>query len=69
MKQATEFKVEGMTCGGCVASVKRALDAAGVQAEVSLQAGTATVREPVDPDVVREAVEGAGFDYGGPVSR
>lgn len=55
-----------MTCGGCVASVTRVLQALpGVQrAEVTLEQGQASIE--YDPDQVgpadfRRAIEGAGF--------
>jgi copper chaperone len=58
--------VEGMTCGGCVKSVTRALSQVeGVEAvEVTLQPGRAVVK--ISPKVTRErlvqAIEDAGFD-------
>jgi copper chaperone CopZ len=46
------FVLEGMTCNGCVASVKRVLDRLpGVEA-LEVQIGRATVR--MDPDLVSE---------------
>jgi copper chaperone len=66
MEKNTELKIDGMTCGGCVASVKRVLEALpGVQAaEVSLASGTASVRhdDTVDPERLKSAVEEAGFE-------
>lgn len=66
MEQLT-LKVGGMTCQGCVRSVKQVLEAQpGVEAaEVSLEQGQARVR--FDPsrasvDQLRSAVEDAGFD-------
>jgi len=61
------FKVEGMSCGGCVASVERAVKAvAGVSAvEVRLADAEATVVfEPQQATVaaIRAAIEAAGFD-------
>ena len=61
------FKVEGMSCGGCVASVERAVKAvAGVSAvEVRLAEAEATVVfEPQQATVaaIRAAIEAAGFD-------
>ena len=43
--QTQQLKVTGMTCGGCVGKVTRALnDVAGVRhAKVSLPAGEATI--------------------------
>ena len=65
--EKTRIKVEGMTCGGCVASVKRALQRIdGVSnVEVSLDQAQASV--DYDPVLVNEsqlrtAIEDAGFD-------
>ena len=59
--------IKGMTCGGCVASVQRALKQLdGVEkVDVSLQQQQATVNyapEQVDPTRLRSAIEGAGFE-------
>ncbi len=61
--------VSGMTCGGCVASVRRVLSAEpGVaEAEVSLQPGEARVRyDPAatTPRALRAAIEAAGYTAG-----
>jgi copper chaperone len=58
------YKVGGMTCGGCTASVTRALERAfpGASVAVSLDEGTATVRGEHDETAAREAIEEAGFD-------
>lgn len=58
--------IEGMTCGGCVASVRRVLGALpGVtEAEVSLERAQARVGfDParVSPEALREAIRGAGY--------
>ena len=58
------FGIEGMTCGGCVASVTRALDRTpGVTVEQLTLDGPAVVRlsDGADREAVRGAVEGAGF--------
>lgn len=65
--KTTNLKIEGMTCGGCVASVKRALQAVpGVnEVEVTLTPGQAIVsfaEEQVGEQELRQAVEDAGFD-------
>lgn len=62
-----QFKVEGMTCGGCVKNVTTVLQKLpGVGAvEVSLEQASASVQyDPaqVAPDALRAAVENAGFD-------
>ena len=61
------LKVEGMSCGGCVASVTRVLTALpGVSdATVSLQGGTAHVsfdEARTDPAALRAAIESAGYE-------
>ena len=61
------FDVQGMTCGGCVASVKRVLSALpGVEnVDVTLSPGKANVAyDPakVSIDQLRGAVENAGYD-------
>lgn len=57
--------IEGMSCGGCVASVERAIGrVAGVRAvRVSLDRREAVVEgEGVDPAKVRAAVTDAGYE-------
>ena len=59
--------IKGMTCGGCVAAVQRALQGLeGVRkVEVSLERGDARVEYSpgqVNVDRLRAAVEDAGFD-------
>ena len=61
-----EFSVDGMTCGGCVASVTRAVQRVpGVQkVDVSLQSKVATVEydgAAVDSTAIVAAIEAAGF--------
>lgn len=68
MEQAT-VKVSGMTCQGCVRSVKKVLErVAGVQsAEVSLEKAQAeVVFDPARADVeqLKAAVEDAGYEVG-----
>lgn len=65
--ETTTIKIEGMTCGGCVASVERLLRAvAGVQnVEVSLTPGLAKIGyEPAVTSVeqLKQAVREAGFN-------
>jgi len=57
--------VNGMTCGGCVSSVERALGrVSGVaKVRVSLEERKARVEgDGLDPARLRAAVEDAGFD-------
>lgn len=61
------LKVSGMTCGGCVAAVKKALEAVtGVdEAVVDLQSGTAEViagDDKVTPEKLVMAVRLAGYE-------
>lgn len=63
----TIFQVTGMTCGHCVASVTRAVTAGvpGVtKVEVDLASGQVTVAsyQPVSPDLVKDAVNEAGYE-------
>jgi copper chaperone CopZ len=63
----TEIKIKGMTCGSCVAAVKRALSSTkGVkQSVVSLEKGTATVvfeDTQVTPKQLMDKIKGTGFD-------
>jgi copper chaperone len=59
-----ELKVDGMTCGGCAASVKRALQAldTNAQVEVDLPSKTVKVDTSAQLDAVKSAVEDAGYD-------
>ena len=59
--------IKGMTCGGCVASVQRAVKQLdGVEkVDVSLAQQQATVEYipgRVNPARIRSAIEGAGFE-------
>ena len=61
--------IEGMTCGGCVASVTKALQqVAGVQnVKVALSPAQAEVtfdENMVDDAALHAAVQNAGFDVG-----
>jgi copper chaperone len=62
----TVLKVEGMTCGGCVRSVEKALGrVAGVTStQVDLEQGKAMVEADngLDPSALVAAVEDAGYD-------
>jgi copper chaperone len=65
--ETTTLRIEGMTCGGCVASVTRVLKAVpGVaEADVALTPGTATVTfdaARTNVPALRAAIEDAGFD-------
>ncbi len=64
----TTYKVKGMTCGGCVATLTRALQQALPEAkvEINLEGGLVRVEGSHTPAAVSQAVQDAGFDYGGP---
>lgn len=65
---AKTYRVTGMTCGGCAASVERAIKAAvpGASVSVDLEKKAVTVDgAAAADDRIRQAVEGAGFDYEG----
>jgi copper chaperone len=59
------YKVTGMTCGHCVASVTEEVqDIAGVtdvQVDLATGALTLTTEQPVDDATVKAAVEEAGY--------
>jgi copper chaperone len=57
------FEVEGMTCGGCSASVLRALERKGLTATVTRNPGRAVVEvdDATSAAEVQQAIVGAGF--------
>jgi copper chaperone len=66
MKCSVTIKVKGMTCGGCVSSVRTALEkTAGVDsANVDLNSGTAEIFFDdtfVDPRKLARVIESAGY--------
>ena len=63
----TTLNIQGMTCGGCVNSVRMALASfPGIgQTDVSLEKGQATIEyDPaqVSPEQLKTAVMDAGYD-------
>jgi copper chaperone len=65
--QTTQIKIEGMTCMGCVNSVKIVLEKiSGVDnVDVSLEQAQATIQydaETTSVDQFKQAIEDAGFD-------
>jgi copper chaperone len=62
------YRVDGMTCGGCVASLTRALQHAlpGLGIEVTLEGGLVRVQGSHDAAKVEQAVSAAGFTFVGP---
>jgi copper chaperone len=61
------LKVEGITCGGCASSIKKALGAAapGSNVAVDIEGGAVKVEGQAVRAKVIEAIEGAGFDVVG----
>lgn len=59
----TTYKVQGMTCGHCVSSVKTAVSAVpGVTGvEINLQAGSMTMTGTATAQAVSRAVADAGY--------
>lgn len=62
-----EFDVQEMTCGGCAASVTRAVQRidAAAKVEVDLAAKKVTVESGCTLDAVRTAIAEAGFPVTG----
>jgi copper chaperone len=65
--ETVSLNVQGMTCGGCVASVTRVLKAVPGVADVAvtLQPGVAKVTFDAGrtgPPALRAAIEAAGYD-------
>lgn len=64
----TTYRVTGMTCGGCARSVESAIKALAPDASITIDLGQATVQvDGASADQVRQAVDGAGFDFQGSV--
>ena len=57
------LKVEGMTCGHCVAAVTRAVQAVDAAAEVAVSPGTdrVEIRTTAAPAAITRAVVEAGY--------
>jgi copper chaperone len=62
-----KLKVAGMTCGGCVKSVERAVAAAapGAKVSVDLKSGEVAIDGAAQKQVVVSAIEDAGYDVVG----
>ena len=58
------FQVEGMTCGGCVGAVTRAVQAVDKDAkvEVDLASKTVKVDSKVSPLQIIDVITNAGFE-------
>ena len=62
-----KLKVAGMTCGGCVKSVERAVAAAapGAKVRVDLKSGEVAIDGTAAKQAVVSAIEDAGYDVVG----
>ena len=58
----TTYDVDGMTCGGCVRGLEAALKRAAPHVSARVEIGRVTVQGEHDPEVVKRAIEDAGFD-------
>ena len=61
------YQVSGMTCDGCANAVTRAIKAVAPAAsvEVDLEGKSVTVAGFDDATAIADAVDGAGFEFGG----
>ena len=62
-----KLKVDGMTCGGCVASVARVIKAVPGVADARVRLDAASAEVDFDPErtdvaAIRTAIEGAGYE-------
>ena len=59
----TRYKVNGMKCGGCIASANEALSKLPgfVEAEFDLEAGSGVVKGDVNPAAVVKALTDIGY--------
>ena len=62
-----KLKVAGMTCGGCVGSVTRAVTTAapGAKVSVDLGKGEVSIDGPAPKQAIVTAIEDAGYDVVG----
>ena len=58
---AVDVSIRGMTCGGCVASLRKVLDREGLS-DVTVELGVAHVPESAAVEKVKQAIEKAGFE-------
>ena len=59
------IEIDGMMCKHCVAHVKKALEAIGVNAEVSLETNSATVPADADIEACKAVIVDAGYEVTG----
>jgi copper chaperone len=66
----TIYKVSGMTCGGCARSVERAIKSVAPDATVTvdLASGRVSVDGEADEQAIAQAIDEAGFDFGGVIA-
>lgn len=59
-----ELQVEGMTCGGCVRSVTKSVQAvdAGARVDVDLASKKVRIESGASLDAVKAAIDDAGYD-------
>lgn len=63
---AKTYRVTGMTCGGCARSVETAIKTVAPNASVSVDlANNAVSVEGASEELVKKAVDDAGFDFQG----
>jgi copper chaperone len=69
MAEMRIYRVDGMTCEGCVRAVTNAIrkERPSAQLHVDLALGTVAVDGGADDDAIRRAIERAGFDFRGAV--
>ena len=62
-----KLKVTGMTCGGCVSSVTRAIKAGapGAEVKIDLPSGEVAITGSAQKSAVVAAIEDAGYDVTG----
>lgn len=61
------LKIDGMSCGHCIAAIKKALQITGIEVK-SVSIGEAVVeRDPLQCDIerIREAIDEAGYNLTG----
>lgn len=70
MTTTSTYHVDGMTCGHCVASVTKELSAVPGVTDVVVDRASGQVEvvsdAPLDADIVRVAVEEAGYEVKAP---
>ena len=55
------IQISGMGCMHCVAKVRKAMEEIGATV-ISCEIGKCEIKGQNDPDRIREAIEGAGFE-------